>query len=110
VGLNSNVRKVRQIIQEEALRHPNCIDGRTPGQKKNGEEQVVVRVTNIGEYAIEMRAWVWADNFVKAFIMNCDLHETIIERFREEGIEIPVPYRHILNNDEAQVASNKKIS
>ncbi len=103
VGLNSNVKKVRQIIQEEALRHPNCIDGRTPEQKKNGEAKVVVRVTEIGEYAIEMRAWVWAENFVNAFTLSCDLYESILERFREEGIEIPVPYRHIIKNNQETI-------
>jgi small-conductance mechanosensitive channel len=98
VGLQSDIKKVREIIQEEAIKHPNCIDYRTPEQKRKGEKQVVVRVTDIGEYAIEMKAWVWAANYVNAFVMSCDLYETIIERFREEGIEIPVPYRHLINN------------
>ena len=86
-------------MQEEALRHPLKIDGRTPEQIEAGRPEIPVRVIALGEYFVRMRAYVWARNNAEAFELGCDLLESIKKRFDREGIEIPFPYRTIVQKE-----------
>ena len=74
------------------MRHPMLIDHRSPKEKTDGTPQVVIRVTNLGDSAITLRAWAWAATPGNAFVMKCDLLKSIKERFDRENIEIPYPY------------------
>ena len=56
----------------------------------------MVRVINLGDSSVDLRAWVWADNQANGFILKCDLLETVKKRFDEEGIVIPFPHRTIV--------------
>jgi small-conductance mechanosensitive channel len=80
---------------EEVMKHPLHIDGRSEEQIEKGDPEVFVRVVSLGEYSINLRAWAWAKDSQDAFIMSCDLFETIKKRYDREGIEIPFPYRTI---------------
>ena len=77
-------------------KHPLHVDPRTPEQIENGEPEVVARVISMGDSSVNLRAWAWAANAPDAFVMGCDLLESIKERFGAEGIEIPFPYRTIV--------------
>ena len=57
---------------------------------------VPIRVILMGESSVNLRAWSWAENPVDAFIMGCDLTESIKKRFDEEEIEIPYPHRTLV--------------
>ena len=99
IGYNSDIKKAREIIQEEAMKHPNFLDNRTEEQKLNKESSVIVRVTGWGDFSIQMRAWVWSKDAPSAYVMGCDLFESIKSRFEKEGIEIPYPYRNVINKN-----------
>lgn len=96
ISYDSDIDRAIHIIREEALKHPNCIDGRTPEEKETGVPQVVVRVIGFGDSSVNLKAWVWAETPGKAFEMHCDLNKSIKERFDAEGVEIPFPYRTIV--------------
>ncbi len=49
-----------------------------------------------GDFSINLRAYVWATGNNNAFEMKCDLLKSVKERFDNEGIEIPFPYRTIV--------------
>ncbi len=100
ISYESDIKKAKAIMAEEVAKHPNFIDNRTPEQIKDGEPLVPVRVLEMGEYFIKVRAWAWAVDPPSAFVLGCDLLETIKERFDKESIEIPYPYRNIVNRDE----------
>lgn len=68
------------------------IDHRTSAEKEAGVPEVVIRVTNLGDSAITLRAWAWAATAINATIMKYDLFKSIKERFDVENIEIPYPY------------------
>lgn len=99
IGYGADVKKARAIIQEEAMKHPAFIDNRNDEQKANDEHPVTVRVINWGDFSINLRVWVWAKDAPSAWIMGCDLHESIKERFDAEGIEIPFPYRNVIHHN-----------
>lgn len=99
IGYGSDIKLARKIIQEEAEKHPNFIDNRSDEQLEAGEDAVIVRVVSWGDFSINLRIWVWADDAPKAFIMCCDLHESIKERFEKEGVEIPFPYQNVIHHN-----------
>lgn len=96
VAYKTNLKDAKRIIAEEAMAHPNFIDNRTDEQKQKNEPPVTVRVTAWLDSAIQIRLWVWAKDSPSAFIMGCDLHESIKERFDQEGVEIPFPHRKVV--------------
>ncbi len=100
IGYESNLELAKAIILEEALKHPLHIDGRTPEQIEKGKPDVLVRVIELGDHAVKLRAYIWAKNNADAFAMGCDLLETLKKRFQAEGIEIPSPHQTIIYKNE----------
>ncbi len=96
ISYDSDVKKAKQIMREEVVKHPMHIDARTPEQVEKGKDEAEVRVIGLGESSVNLRAWAWAANQAEGFNMHCDLLESIKERFDAEGIEIPFPYRTVV--------------
>ena len=97
ISFDSDIDLAKKIMQEEVEKHPLHIDGRTPEQIAEGVPEVVVRIIEIGEYAMKVRAWTWAKDAKESFILNCDLLESIKKRFDKEGIKIPYPHHVVVN-------------
>lgn len=95
ISFDSDIELAIKIIREQAMQHKNFIDNRSPEEVEAGDEAVVIRVLEIGEYAIKLRASVWSKNPPKGFVMKCDLNKSIKKEFDNQGIEIPFPYRTI---------------
>lgn len=110
ISYDSDIKKAKRIIQEEALKHPLHVDARTADQIESGIEEVIVRVNSLGESSVNLRAWVWAANQADGFVMHCDLLESIKERFDAEGIEIPFPYRTLVFKNELTTAAAKSVN
>lgn len=104
ISYNSDIDLARKIMEEEVQNHPLNIDNRKPEDIENGDPRVMVKVTMLGESSVNIRAWAWAENPPNAFMMYCDVIESIKKRFDEEGIVIPFPQRTIsyLNDDKRQ--------
>lgn len=96
ISYDSDVKKAKEIMREEALNHPLLIDNRTPDQIAEGAEKVPVRLISMGDSSVLLRAWAWAGNQADAFVMYCDLLESIKARFDAEGVEIPFPHRTLV--------------
>lgn len=102
IDFSSDIDKAHQIIREEAEKHPLTIDVRNAEDIENGIDKVIVRTIELMEYAIKLRAYVWAKDSDDAFLIKCDMNKSIIQRFKEEGIVIPYPYQNvIIQNTEA---------
>lgn len=108
ISYDSDIDKAMQIIKEESEKHPDCIDNRTEEEKKDKDPKVRVRVIGFGESSVNLKAWVWAEDAGKAFVMACDLNKSIKERFDKEGIEIPFPYRTVVFKDELKRTKRSK--
>lgn len=96
IGFGSDIDKAISILQSECMKHPSFIDNRSEEEKSNNVHPVVARVLSIGDSAVNIRAWVWASDPIKGFEMKCDLLKSVKEHFDREGIEIPFPYRSIV--------------
>jgi Small-conductance mechanosensitive channel len=96
IGYAVDIDKAMALMREEAMKHPFLIDNRNKEQVEAETPVVVVRVLELGDFAIKLRAWAWAANSGNAFELKCDLLKAIKERFDKEGIEIPYPSQNIL--------------
>jgi len=97
ISFESDVLRAFEIIREEALAHPNCIDNRTDEMKEAGDPIVKVRIIQWLDSGLLIRANIWSEDPILGFELKCDLHRILLERFRKEDIEIPYPHRVILN-------------
>ncbi|WP_179022181.1 mechanosensitive ion channel family protein [Winogradskyella forsetii] len=96
VSYTADIKKAKFIMKEEIVNHPFFIDHRKPLNKNMKDDIAPIRVISVGEFSITLRAWTWASNPGDAFVMGCDLLESIKERFDKEGIEIPYPYSNVI--------------
>ncbi len=96
ISYDSDIDKAIEIIRDEAIKHPNFIDNRTEEERKDNFPEVVVRVINLADWSVNLRAYIWSENSPSGFIMNCDLRKSIKERFDREGVEIPFPHRTVV--------------
>ncbi len=96
ISYDSDIDKAKQIMKEEVLQHPLHLDNRSQEQIDAGDPEVMVRVISLGEYSVNLRAWAWAKDSPDAFVLSCDVYESIKKRFDKEGVEIPFPYRTLV--------------
>ncbi len=86
IAYDADIDRAREIMLDVAKRHPLVL--------KNHE--IAVRVTELGDFAVNMRLAVDVPNRDVAWTTACDLREAIKKRFDKEGIEIPFPYRNLI--------------
>jgi len=107
ISFTSSVDTAMRIMQEEAVKHPLCLDNRTAEEKKEGKPQVIVKLIGFTELGVQVRAYVWAEDPSESFTLRCDLNKSIKERFDKEGIEFALSQRTILITDNP---SSQKLS
>ena len=93
ISYSSDIDLAKKIMAEEVENHPNNIDNRKPADIEKGDPRVTVKVISLGESSVNIRAWAWADSPPNAFMMYCDVIESVKKRFDKEGIVIPFPQR-----------------
>ncbi len=89
VGLNADIDLVRKIILEEAEK----LEFSTVDEKNVAE----VRVIDIHESYIHIRAYIWISEPFQEFKMKCKFKERVHKRFLHENIEMPIPKRRIIS-------------
>lgn len=99
ISYDSDLDLAKKIVAEEVLKHPLHLDPRTPEEIEKGEPEVPVRVLNLGEYSVQIRAWAWAKDAASGFLLSCDVLEGIKKRFDSEGVEIPYPHRTLVHKN-----------
>ena len=103
ISYESDIELAKKIIYEEAVNHPLIYDNRSEEDKKVNKPMALTRVIRLGEYSVTIRAYIWAKNNDDAFVLNCDMNESVKKRFDQVGIEIPYPHRTIVNKHSKQI-------
>lgn len=96
IAYSASIDKAREIMIEEAMKHPLLSDYRTKKEIKDGVPQLKVIVSDLGNSSVQLRMTLWAKNSGDAFSLLADLRESVKKRFDLEGIEIPYPYQNII--------------
>jgi small-conductance mechanosensitive channel len=124
VSYDADIGQAKKIMIEEARKHPKVMPPQTleysvvkpsilkpetfanefmnpsilhtvdPDFRERGE--VKVYLTELGDFAVNLRMLVWFKERSEAYSSGCEIREAIKRRFDEEGIEIPYPYRTIV--------------
>lgn len=95
IAMNSDIDKVKSIIQSEAGTHPFFIDNRSVEEIAINTPKVPVRIVGFTDFGISITAWTWAANASNAFAMSCDLLESIKKKFDDVGVEMAVANKTI---------------
>ena len=103
ISLEANIDRAQKIIQEEAGKHPLCVDNRSQIELAKGEPPVMVRVMGFTELATQLRAYAWANNPNDGFELKCDLHKSVKERFDKEEIDMALPIRIIAYKNQPNI-------
>ena len=96
ISFDSDIQRAMDIIIDEVHEHKSFFDQRTITEISDNVEPVKVAVVNIGEYSIDLRAWIWSRDVSTGFSMVCDLRKSIKQRFDAEHIEMPFPYTNVI--------------
>lgn len=99
ISYDSDIDRAKKIISEEILKHPLFLDNRSEKEKAESGPAVTMRVVSLSDFSVQIRAYVWAKDNDDAFVLQCDVFESVKKRFDKEGIEIPFPYRTIVFKD-----------
>ena len=86
IAYDADIDLARMIILDEIDKHPDVMH----------EKDRNVRVTGLGDFSIDLRAYLWVRDRPTAWPTGCDIRESVKKRFDEEGVEIPFPYRTIV--------------
>ncbi len=96
VGYSENIDRcmaeMRGIIEADR----RVIDKRTKAEKAKGVEKVDIKVIQLGDSAVTLRAYAWTPSYADAFNVKCDMLKAIKTHFDEVGIEIPYPYMNVV--------------
>ncbi|MDE5416892.1 mechanosensitive ion channel family protein [Labilibaculum sp. DW002] len=108
ISYKSNIDKAIEIIQDKAITHPNFLDNRSDDEKEADSHPILVRVISLGDSSILLRAYVWAADSGKGFVMKCDLLKSIKEQFDIDEIEIPFPHQTVYLRQESPLKITKE--
>ncbi len=97
ISYESDIDTAKQLISELVKAHPLRIDPRTPNDIEMGVPEVPIRVVGLAENSVNIRSWVWAKDTSDAFVIGCDLMESIKKRIDQtDNVEVPYPHRTVI--------------
>lgn len=96
IGLDADIGLAKAIITEEASGLEFVIDNRTPQEIINDAPEFDVRLVDVTESGIHIRAYLWLIDPLQEFKMRSAFKEAVHKRFKAEGITLPIPMRKIV--------------
>lgn len=100
IAYNSDYDKAKRIVAEEVENHKYSIDVRDYEQLQNNAPRVTTRIDRLEESGVIVRVWAWTEKFEYSYELKCDVTESVLKRFHEEGIDIPFPHRTVVMRKE----------
>jgi len=86
ISYDSDIDLARRIIVDVVERHPSVLR----------EREIKVFVTELGDFAVNLRALFWVKDRPSAWVAGAEIREAVKKRFDAAGIEIPFPYRTLV--------------
>ena len=86
IAYTADIDRAREIVVDETRKHPFVLKDR----------EINVRLTDLGDFAVNLRLTFHVPSRDVAFDTGCDIRESVKKRFDAEGIEIPYPYYNVV--------------
>lgn len=96
ISYDSDTDLAMKLMADIVAGHKDCLDVRSEEEKKNKAPRVLVRIQDLSESSIRLRAFVWTVDTATSFPVLSDLRYAVLKKFHENGIEIPYPYRNVV--------------
>lgn len=97
ITYESDLDHALEVLAEEVGAHPDYLDLRSDEAKQKGTPRVTVRVNELADSAVVLRALLWGKDNGTTFAMRADLMRRIKKRFDKEGIDIAYPHLVVMN-------------
>jgi len=104
ISYDSDIDKAKKIMIQQARKHPSNLIH----TEKGAEYEPFVRVTECGDFSVNLRLYFWCEDAWVAWKMGYDLTESIKKEFDRKGIEIPFPYRTIVYKKDIERKKRRK--
>jgi len=95
ISYDSDIDLARSIILDEINKHPDVMHEQ--------DREAKVRVTELGDFAVNLRALFWVRDRPTAWGTGAEIRESVKKRFDREGVEIPFPYRTVVFKKDMKV-------
>ncbi|KAF5431035.1 Small-conductance mechanosensitive channel [Candidatus Methanophagaceae archaeon] len=95
ISYDSDIDIARSIILDEIDKHPDVMH--------EEDKEAKVRVTELGDFAVKLRATFWVSDRPTAWGTGAEIRESVKKRFDREGVEIPFPYRTVVFKKDMKV-------
>ena len=93
ISYDSDIDLAIEIIYNEGKKHPNFIDWRTEVNIEEGAKDIDIKVLELNESGILLRAFIWSETAGKSFDLMSDLLYNIKKNFDKNNITIARPAR-----------------
>lgn len=104
VSYESDLEKVEKVTVEVARNLMMKVDGYEPRFNERGVDKnplaPVVRYQQFNDSSIDFNVVMHVTTFTNQYLLKHEFIKAIMERYREEGIDIPFPIRTIVSLDE----------
>jgi len=107
ISYDSNIDLARKIISEEVAKSSYLIDKKVTHRYLAKNDPFKVRVISHGDFSIGLRLYAWSEDATKGRLMKYELLENVKKRFDKEGVEIPFPYRTVV--EKKDMPRNKQL-
>lgn len=92
ITYESDLDRAMEVLAEVVGAHPSYLDVRTEADKANGVPKVPVRVQELGDSAVVLRALLWGPDNGTTAGMRFDLQRDVKKAFDAQGIDMAYPH------------------
>lgn len=96
ITYDSDITKAMFILRAVIEKHPDFVDRRSPQQKAQNAEPVMVRIIDFAESSIILKAWMWANDIDTGISMKSDVLLELKKRYDAAGIEFAYPHMNVI--------------
>lgn len=96
ISYESDIETAMRLLQEEVKGLPDYKDCRTEEERAADTPEVVVRVSDFLDSAVQLRTVFWTESTAASFALKSDLYIAVKKRFAAEGIDIAYPHLVVL--------------
>ena len=102
ISYESNVDRAIELIREFLYPKPEILEWIDVDTGVARKDKVRVRVIDLYDSGVTLRADYWCKDFDTAFNTACKLNKEMLVKFKENGIEIPYPHRTLVYKSQAK--------
>lgn len=99
ISYESDVDKAMRLIKEFLESRKEVLEWKRSEADAPRKSRVRIRVTELFDSGMTLRADYWCEDYETAFSVMCRLNKEMLVKFKQNGIEIPYPHRTIVYKD-----------